>query len=84
MIHKIKAMYDERDEQSIRGIAQVLRLSRNTVRKYLKQSVEEINAGLGQVARPKKLDDHKPSNKQAKPTSALHHMNNDNFRMRKF
>ena len=47
MIHKIKAMYDEGHGQSIRGIAQALRLSRNTVRKYLKQSVEEINAGLG-------------------------------------
>ena len=60
MIHKIKAMYDEGHGQSIRGIAQALRLSRNTVRKYLKQSVEEINAGLGQVARRKKLDDYKP------------------------
>ena len=60
MIHKIKAMYDEGRGQSIRGIARELRLSRNTVRKYLKQSVDEISAVLNQVSRHKRLDDCKP------------------------
>jgi transposase len=60
VIHKIKAMYDEGSGQSIRGIAQELRLSRNTVRKYLAQSVDEISSSLNQVTRRKKLDDYKP------------------------
>lgn len=60
MIHKIKAMHDEGRGQSIRGIAQELRLSRNTVRKYLAQSVDEISHAMGQATRRKKLDDYKP------------------------
>ena len=49
VIHKIKAMYDEGNGQSIRGIAQALRLSRNTVRKYLKLNLPVF--GGGQILR---------------------------------
>ncbi|WP_407066717.1 hypothetical protein [Ferrovum sp.] len=35
-------------------------MSRNTVRKYLNQTVDEISSGLKQVERHKKLDDYKP------------------------
>ena len=60
MIHKIKAMYDDGRGQSIRGIAQELRLSRNTVRKYLMQSVDEIGKAMSRTTRCKKLDEYKP------------------------
>ena len=36
MIHKIKALYDEGNESSIRSIARELGISRNIVRKYLR------------------------------------------------
>ncbi|MBV1777362.1 IS21 family transposase [Burkholderiaceae bacterium DAT-1] len=60
MIHKIKALYDEGRGLSIRGIAQELALSRNTVRKYLNLSVEDISVNLSQTSRHKLLDDYKP------------------------
>jgi hypothetical protein len=44
MIHKIKAMYDEGRGSSLRAIAAELKISRNTVRKYLRMSAEEITA----------------------------------------
>ncbi|WP_459874210.1 helix-turn-helix domain-containing protein, partial [Endothiovibrio diazotrophicus] len=42
MIHKIKAMYDEGRGSSIREIARTLKISRNTVRKYLAMDEEHI------------------------------------------
>ena len=37
MIHKIKSLYDEGKGLSIRAIARELGISRNTVKKYLRQ-----------------------------------------------
>lgn len=60
MIHQIKALYEDGRGLSIRGVAQELGISRNTVRKYLKSSVDEISDVLRQVERRKKVDDYKP------------------------
>lgn len=56
MIHKIKAMYDEGRGASIRAITEELRISRNTVRKYLGMSEEEIAAYRERKGRTKRLD----------------------------
>lgn len=59
MIHKIKAMYDEGRGSSIRAIAQELRLSRNTVRRYLRMDEGEIQAYQARKGRSKRLDAHR-------------------------
>ena len=61
MIHKIKAMYDEGRGSSRRAIATELGVSRNTVRKYLSLSAEEIAAYQGHQGRAKGLDGHRDS-----------------------
>ena len=58
MIHKIKAMFDEGRGSSRRAIADELRVSRNTVRKYLGMSAEEIVADQATKERTKRLDAH--------------------------
>jgi predicted DNA binding protein len=55
MIHKIKAMYDEGRGSSLRAIAAELKISRNTVRKYLRMSAEEIAAYQGSSSKFKPI-----------------------------
>jgi transposase len=59
MIHKIKAMYDEGRGSSMRAIAAELKISRNTVRKYLAMSAEEIGAYQAKKRRTRRLDVHR-------------------------
>ena len=59
MIHKIKAMYDEGRGSSIREIARTLKISRNTVRKYLAMDEGQIQAKLSDRSRKKPLDEHR-------------------------
>jgi len=59
MIHKIKAMYDEGQGSSIRSISRELGVSRNTVKKYLKMSGEEIAYHLNRKERIKILDQYR-------------------------
>ena len=59
MIHKVKAMYDEGRGSSIRAITEELKISRNTVRKYLGMSAEEIAAYRERKERTKRLDVHR-------------------------
>lgn len=58
VIHKIKAMHDDGRGSSIRQIAVALGLSRNTVRKYLRAEVAEVEAML-EAPRDKVLDEHR-------------------------
>jgi transposase len=60
MIHKIKAMYDEGRGSSLRAIAAELKISRNTVRRYLARSAEEIAGERSDTQRAKRLDAHRP------------------------
>lgn len=59
MIHKIKAMYDGGRGSSIREIARTLRMSRNTVRKYLALDEASIDSKLSERSRHKALDEHR-------------------------
>ena len=59
MIHKVKAMYDEGRGSSQREIAARLKISRNTVRKYVEMSAEEIAAYREGLRRRKRLDLHR-------------------------
>lgn len=59
MIHRIKALHDEGKGLSIRAIGQQLGMSRNTVRKYLRQDVATIEAAQSNREREKKLDAHR-------------------------
>src|SRR5574337_1331311 len=59
MIHKIKALHDGGSGLSIRAISQQLELSRNTVRKYLRQDEAAIQAAQEHRERVKKLDVHR-------------------------
>lgn len=59
MIHKIKALHDGGRGLSIRAISHELSISRNTVRKYLRQIEATIQEGLDQRERSKKLDVHR-------------------------
>lgn len=59
MIHKIKAMYDDGRGSSMRTIAAELKISRNTVRKYLAMSAEEIAAYQAKKRRARRLDVHR-------------------------
>ncbi|MBK5936594.1 IS21 family transposase [Halorhodospira halophila] len=60
MIHRIKALYDEGRGLSVRAISRELGISRNTVRKYLAQSAEEIVLERAQPRRSRRLDEHRP------------------------
>jgi len=59
MIHKIKAMWDEGRGSSQRAIAEELKISRNTVSKYVEMSPEEIAAYQERKGRTKRLDVHR-------------------------
>ncbi len=59
MIHKIKALHDDGQGLSIRAIGQELGISRNTVRKYLRQDEATIEAAQSNREREKKLDAHR-------------------------
>jgi transposase len=59
MIHKIKALYDGGQGLSIRAISQELGVSRNTVRKYLRQNEAAIEAAQADRHRSRKLDEHR-------------------------
>lgn len=61
MIHKIKAMYDEGRGCSMREIARQLKISRNTVRKYLRMETEEIQQTRAENHPSKVLDPHRAS-----------------------
>jgi len=56
MIQKIKALYDDGQGLSIRAIGQELGISRNTVRKYLRQDEATIEAAQSNREREKKVD----------------------------
>ena len=59
LIHKIKALHDDGQGLSIRAIGQELGISRNTVRKYLRQDEATIEAAQSNREREKKLDAHR-------------------------
>ncbi len=59
MIHKIKALYDEGKGMSIRGIATELKMSRNTVTKYLAMSEEKISERIKNSKRDRELDEYR-------------------------
>lgn len=59
MIHKIKAMYDCGNGSSIRAIAETLKVSRNTVRKYLRWDEVAIGEALSHPERTKRLDTYR-------------------------
>ena len=59
MIHKIKALYDDGNGLSFRKISRELNISRNTVKKYIEASEDEIQIQQEQRERQKKLDPHK-------------------------
>ncbi|WNK20296.1 IS21 family transposase [Halomonas piscis] len=59
MIHKIKGLHDDGQGLSIRAIGQELGISRNTVRKYLRQDVATIEAAQSNREREKTLDAHR-------------------------
>ena len=58
MIHKIKALYDNGKGMSIRAIADELKISRNTVRKYFRMGEVEVAEMFDNPARRKALDDY--------------------------
>ena len=59
MIHKIKVLYNEGNGSSIRAISEQLKISRNTVRKYLWMDEQEIAIQQDQRERSKELDKHR-------------------------
>jgi transposase len=69
MIHKIKAMWDEGRGSSQRAIAEELKISRNTVKKYLEMSAEEIAAYQERKGRSKRLDLHRAYIERVVPAS---------------
>jgi len=58
VIHKIKALHDSGDGLSCRQIARKLKISRNTVRKYLAMDEPQIAAQLEDCERTKQLDEY--------------------------
>ena len=56
MIHHIKSLYADGQGQSIRAIAAQLKVSRNTVRKYLRLNEAQISQHLEDPSRTKRLD----------------------------
>lgn len=59
MIHKIRALHEEGQGLSIRAIGQEPGISRNPVRKYLRQEVASIEAAQSNRELEKKLDIHR-------------------------
>lgn len=59
IIHKIKALYDDGNGSSIRSISQELDISRNTVKKYLRMTEEEISKLQLNKSRRKELDKYR-------------------------
>ena len=59
MIHQIKALYDEGRGSSKKAIAKQLKISVNTVRKYLQMDVAEIEKANTESSRMKLLDNHR-------------------------
>jgi transposase len=59
VIHKIKAMHDGGRGLSIRQITKELKISRNTVRKYLSATESEIQSRIADPSRTKKLDEYR-------------------------
>jgi len=59
VIHKIKALYNQGKGLSIRAIARKLKISRNTVRKYLAMDEETIQKKKSEPSRTKILDVHR-------------------------
>jgi len=59
MIHQIKALHNKGDGLSERKIAKQLKISRNTVSKYLNMPEEQITEGLSDTDRTKKLDEYR-------------------------
>jgi transposase len=59
MIHKIKALHDGGQGLSIRAISEELKVSRNTVRKYLRLDEGVIQERQAHRERVRKLDAHR-------------------------
>ena len=59
VIHKIKTLYDNGNGLTERKIAKELRISRNTVSKYLKMPEPVITVQLSETDRTKKLDEYR-------------------------
>jgi len=59
MIHHIKSLYANGQGESIRSIAEQLKISRNTVRKYLRMDEAEISRQRDNPTRCKLLDDYR-------------------------
>ena len=59
MIHKIKALHNNGQGMSIRGICDHLGLSRNTVRKYLRMDESSIAQRIDDPSRSRLLDEHR-------------------------
>jgi len=59
VIHQIKALYNQGKGLSIRAIARKLKISRNTVRKYLAMDEETIQKMKANPSRTKILDAHR-------------------------
>jgi transposase len=59
MIHHIKSLYADGQGLSIRAIAQQLKISRNTVRKYLRLDVTQISHRQEDPSRSKRLDTYR-------------------------
>ena len=59
MIHKIRAMHDSGDGASIKQISRFYKLSRNTVRKYLRMDEQAIQAAQEASQRCKTLDTYR-------------------------
>ena len=59
MIHKIKALYDDGNGLGKKAIARELKISVNTVRKYLAMDETAISRYLQNTSRHKQLDDYR-------------------------
>jgi transposase len=59
MIHKIKSLYDDGNGLSKKAIARQLKISVNTVRKYLAMDERSISNYLDDTERHKQLDDYR-------------------------
>ena len=59
MIHQIKTLHNQGNGLSIRKIAKQLKISRNTVSKYLAMPETEISEILSDTERAKKLDEYR-------------------------